>query len=623
MQNIIFGLIGLLVGAGGVYLLLVSKLQHQLEGARRKLERAEQAGGDALDLQQQLQEAQARYQDLESRYQNQLAQTEPTDSPLTQELAELRQRLQQQEQDYQTQTAQFQAERDAYQQQITDLQSRLESKEESGQGNALMGGVAAAGLAGVAGWAANEFLSKETPAPTTETVEAPEVVENFAPAEEEARPAVSEAEISETVEEVAAPEAEAEPWANVATPEAPAVMEEAVEPSNWEPPALEDRAPEASADFADFTVAPEENWVDAAPTVTESSFEPPNWEMPEAPVEDVFAPESESAAAEITSPFTEESDNWVDTGDLGETPTSEALADFPELTVTEEGLGEAAEPAIFDLEDFGTSPLAAMEPEALFEDVASPVLEELPLSEESPLILEELSSADDALELPIDFLAEIPTDQPEVLVEEVRAVEEAEALPADFLADFPLDQAQGVELTEEIPSSGEELDFLMELQQSTPETEAADDLFAGFGEAPDDADIPGLDLFEENTEEMPELPISGADDNLADPFINILDTSVDTPDHELLELLQADNEPNPNALEGDFLDGLDDLFGEEKPTTRDDHDLDAFLSGPEAETNTGNTTDTMESLEELLASDPLSSEEWGLPSDPASEHPFQ
>lgn len=616
MQNIIFGLIGLLVGAGGVYLLLVSKLQHQLEGARRKLERAEQAGGDALDLQQQLQEAQARYQDLESRYQNQLAQAEPADSSLVQELEELRQRLQQQTEDHQ-------AEREAYQQQIEALQSRLASQEEGGQGNAVLGGVAAAGLAGVAGWAAHEFLSEETPAPTAESVEAPEVVEDFAPAEEEAPPAVDETEVSDVLEETMAPEAETEPWVDEFAPEAPTATEEALEPASWESPALEAMAPEASADVADFTPTPEENWVDAAPTVTESSFETPSWEMPELPVADFAPPESEGAAAEITSPFTEEGDNWVDTGDLGEAPTSEAPADFPELIVAEEGLGEAAEAGIFDLEDFGASPEAAMESEALFEDLASPVLEEFPLSEESPLVLEELSSADDELELPIDFLAEIPTDQPEMLVEEVSAVAETEALPADFLADFPLDQAEGEELTEEIPSSGEELDFLMELQQSTPETESPDDLFAGFGEAPDDADIPGLDLFEENTEGMPELPISGAGDSLADPFINILDTSVDTPDNELLELLQTDHEPSQNALEGDFLEGLDDLFGDEKLAIGNDNDLDAFLSGAEAETNTGDATDPMESLEELLASDPLTSEEWGLPSDPASEHPFQ
>jgi hypothetical protein len=581
MQNIIFGLIGLLVGAGGVYLLLVSKLQHQLEGARRKLERAEQAGGDALDLQQQLQETQARYQDLESRYQSQLTETQPTDGPLIQELEELRQRLQQQAEEHQTQLTQFQAERENYQQQIADLQHRLESPEPAGQGNALLGGVAAAGLAGVAGWAAHEFLSEETPAPpeaegvSPEVLEGmtPEVPDNFAPAPEENR-----------VDEAPAPD----------------VL------------VVEDAGP---------TEAPLENWVDEAPAETASSFEAPSWEIPLPSVEEETAPEPEPAAAEIPSPFAETSDNWVDTGDLEEGLASEATTDFPELISPESAeLSEEPGPQDFNLTEFGDSPVGT-ESEVLLQEFASPVLEELP--EESPLLLEDFGSTSDELELPADFLAEIPTDQPETLIEEVGAVEEAMALPADFLAEIPLEPSTTEGLMEEIPSAGEELDFLLELQQGDVEAGSAEDLFADFSETPDDAEIPGLDLFTEEAGDMPDLPVSGAGDNLADPFINILDTSVDTPDHELLELLQTTSGPDQDSAEGDFLEGLDDLFGEEKPAASDDSDFGDFFSAPEAEAKLEEATDSLDSLEELLASDPLASDDWGLPSEPSSEYPFQ
>lgn len=516
MPSIIFGFIGLLVGAAVVYVLLVIKLQHQLEGARRKLERAEQAGGDALDLQQQRQE-------LEERCQY----------------------LQQQVEDYQAQIAQLESERNRGQQQIADLQSRLESEAESGQGNASLAGVVAVSLAAVSGLAAHEFLSEQTPATGQELPLATEVTD--------------------------------QPWLE-------------------EPPlaALETLPSEPDLEQA---IAPEENWVDApvaeAPTELQASLEPPSWETLEMPGAEFVPLEPESSAAEITSPFTEEGDNWVDTGDLAESLASQAPADFPELTVAE--IEDTDATADLDLEEFGTSPATTLEPEGLFGQEAISVLEDLPVAEESPLVLEEFSSTDNELELPADFLAELATDQVEV-----------------------------EQLTEEITSTGEELDFLMELQQSEPEAPTATDLFADLGDAADNIDIPGLDLFTEAAEEIPDLSASGSVDNLADRFMNILDIHVDRPDPELMEFLQSDSQPFEKALEPDFLDSLDDLFAEDKPATPEDNDLDAFLSGPALEeVKTEAATDTLDSLEELLASDPRSLEEWGLPSEPSSEYPFQ
>lgn len=609
MKEAIFTLLGLVLGGGGVYFFVAGKLQQKLASAERKLERANRAmdDGDALRDQQtsqalELKAAQERIKSLEASYQSQLQELETRRG---QELAALREAapdlapLQAQVQDLQaqleTQSAQHAQEKQElelrhnerlqaletdYQRRLakaeiqkTPIEAEVEAPPSRNPLGGILGGVAAAaGAVGLAG-AAGAFLGERAEA-TPETEVEPE---NWVDA-----PAEPEGEFESPF---GAPEVEVQDWT------APAPELE-----------IQEEAPDPFA-------APEENWVDEPEEFPIDSLleepEPLPLEVSEAPL-DLADVDVETEAEEAAFPETLELESLEQESAFPETLELEYLSDFTEaeaedftpelatfdpgaapdfpmapdfgteepLELTLDGLDIEAPTPDPSLEnfDFGAEPsLPDWEPgefgstEAALDlgwegEAATPSLEALDLGLEpsapaadffaapfeldagEPLALDDLSDLGGSLDLPADFLAEMPSYHPELETE-----------------------------TEELGGDSE-IDFLLELQQ--PEESAPDDFGEGLLlELGDEGEeLPLMDLFPPESEsalEMPELPVSNPSEGM-EPFINMLDVSTETPDPELLEMLQGHH----GDLDGDQ-ELFGDLFGESKGETG----LEDFMPG--------------------------------------------
>ncbi len=576
MNIVIVGVIGLLLGAGGVYVLIVNKLKHQLNGAQRKLERADQAGSDAIALDQELQAAQAalqaeqtRRRELEASYQQQLAQVQTThdsSSETTEEvtaLSEQLQHLQALTQNQQTQIERLEAEKlaleNSYQDRINQLQTSLDQ--------AL---------------AQSSDASAELSALTSEVSQLRQqlVDQDQSHQAQIAQLHQEKADVEATYQaQLSAPALATEPestnsainlaGAAVAGAAIGIVAEQLLSSESADAPPVESDAPDQG----------EENWVDASPELAE---QPPS--------------------------------------DLAFKPWQDAALDIPaDLVAPDDALLSLEEPDQEE-ENWVDSPLD-LDDNAL--DIPADFLAEIPTDNPEALLEEMVTPSDDVLDFSPDFLAEIPTDNPEALLEEmVTPSDDALDFSTDFLAEIPATLSEeenltdelsviptyGSETVEDLDEQGSEMDFLLELQQQDLSATQGDELFADLGAEA------GLD--------MPELPLSEPGD---ESFINFLDTSVDSTDNEFLELLDTGNRDLEEPSLGDnFFEGLGDMFAEEdaSPATNIDFgDLDELFGNNSFDESMNDAT---ESLEEMLAHDPLTSTDWDLPSEPkTSDSPFE
>jgi uncharacterized protein YeeX (DUF496 family) len=574
MREILFAILGLVIGGGGVYFFSSAKLQRQLASAEGKLKRANRATDDMDNLRSQqlsqsgaLQTAEAKIHSMEADYQAKVSEYEK--------------QIQEQQvslQSYETQTQELQASLQSYETQIRELQNNHQqeiaalqssltqasppplptttevapSPEPSQTPNWLgtvAGGAAIAGVAGLAGAAVSGLLGHEeaveTPSPAREEQEEP--LEAIAPPREETEVVEETAPEENWVDAIDAP-SEQEFRA-----EAPALLdlesslfeEEAFELSPETPEIAPEIASVAELDLSDWTE--EESFrEDESPWLSEQT----------SPFDDPFSPSLET-------PISVEEDNWVDAVDI---PLEEVNFSEPDLGAWAEG------------------------------DNAM----EMSIANDFPLVLEEISAIDttmDSLELPADFLADIPSDHAslESLTEELNAESEL-----DFLLDLQQDDA----ITENPDllafSEMQDLESLEELSDLSAELELGSE------------DLSLLDMFPEDQadqEVLPELPLSEPGQSGETPFINFLDSTPEKSDVEFLEMLQTEDDDfskRPPIEESDDIFG--DLFSPEP------YLLTTGLDELFGQTNEPENHPASESgLEELFSDDALSFDNWDLP----------
>jgi len=634
MKEAIFTLLGLVLGGGGVYFFVASKLQQKLASAERKLDRANRAmdDGEALREQgasqaQELQAAQARIKSLEASYQSQLQELEarhgqelaslregaPDLEPLQVQIEDLQgqletqaaqhaqekqelelrynERLQALEADYQRQLEEGEAQwRQRLQTETAPIQTEeAEPKTANPLGGFLGGVAAAAGAVGLAG-AAGAFLGERR-----ETEPEPEP-ENWVDA-----PAESEAEFDSPF---AAPEVEVRDWTAPApeleieteTPDpfaaSAANWVDEVETETFAPEEVEEfpldsllEEPEplavvdAPLDLADVAIDVQEQESDFPETLGLESLEQEE-AFPETLELESLAPESDFPETLGLESLTE-----AETGEF--TPAFELETFDPgaeDLPMAELDL-EAEEPLALSLDELETeAPQAApdlsldsfdlgAEPESLglelegF-DLEAPPTEGLDLGWEGDTSASSLEAFDLGLGDSGSAAAFAPSpfesEAGETLsLDGISDPGESLELPADFLADMPSYHPELETETEDLGGDSE-IDFLLELQQ--PEESGAADLGEGLLlELGDEGEeLPLMDLFPPESEaalEMPELPVSNPSEGM-DPFINMLDISTETPDPELLEMLQGHH---GDLDEDQELFG--DLFGDSKGET--------------------------------------------------------
>ena len=574
MREILFAILGLVIGGGGVYFFSSAKLQRQLASAEGKLKRANRATDDMDNLRSQqlsqsgaLQTAEAKIHSMEADYQAKVSEYE---KQIQEQQASLQsyvtqiQELQASLQSYETQIRELQ---NNHQQEIAALQSSLTqasppplptttevapSPEPSQTPNWLgtvAGGAAIAGVAGLAGAAVSGLLGHEeaveTPSPAREEQEEP--LEAIAPPREETEVVEETAPEENWVDAIDAP-SEQEFRA-----EAPALLdlesslfeEEAFELSPETPEIAPEIASVAELDLSDWTE--EESFrEDESPWLSEQT----------SPFDDPFSPSLET-------PISVEEDNWVDAVDI---PLEEVNFSEPDLGAWAEG------------------------------DNAM----EMSIANDFPLVLEEISAIDttmDSLELPADFLADIPSDHAslESLTEELNAESEL-----DFLLDLQQDDA----ITENPDllafSEMQDLESLEELSDLSAELELGSE------------DLSLLDMFPEDQadqEVLPELPLSEPGQSGETPFINFLDSTPEKSDVEFLEMLQTEDDDfskRPPIEESDDIFG--DLFSPEP------YLLTTGLDELFGQTNEPENHPASESgLEELFSDDALSFDNWDLP----------
>lgn len=574
MREILFAILGLVIGGGGVYFFSSAKLQRQLASAEGKLKRANRATDDMDNLRSQqlsqsgaLQTAEAKIHSMEADYQAKVSEYEK--------------QIQEQQvslQSYETQTQELQASLQSYETQIRELQNNHQqeiaalqssltqasppplptttevapSPEPSQTPNWLgtvAGGAAIAGVAGLAGAAVSGLLGHEeaveTPSPAREEQEEP--LEAIAPPREETEVVEETAPEENWVDAIDAP-SEQEFRA-----EAPALLdlesslfeEEAFELSPETPEIAPEIASVAELDLSDWTE--EESFrEDESPWLSEQT----------SPFDDPFSPSLET-------PISVEEDNWVDAVDI---PLEEVNFSEPDLGAWAEG------------------------------DNAM----EMSIANDFPLVLEEISAIDttmDSLELPADFLADIPSDHAslESLTEELNAESEL-----DFLLDLQQDDA----ITENPDllafSEMQDLESLEELSDLSAELELGSE------------DLSLLDMFPEDQadrEVLPELPLSEPGQSGETPFINFSDSTPEKSDVEFLEMLQTEDDDfskRPPIEESDDIFG--DLFSPEP------YLLTTGLDELFGQTNEPENHPASESgLEELFSDDALSFDNWDLP----------
>lgn len=560
MREILFAILGLVIGGGGVYFFSSAKLQRQLASAEGKLKRANRATDDMDNLRSQqlsqsgaLQTAEAKIHSMEADYQAKVSEYE---KQIQEQQASL--------QSYETQIRELQ---NNHQQEIAALQSSLTqasppplptttevapSPEPSQTPNWLgtvAGGAAIAGVAGLAGAAVSGLLGHEeaveTPSPAREEQEEP--LEAIAPPREETEVVEETAPEENWVDAIDAP-SEQEFRA-----EAPALLdlesslfeEEAFELSPETPEIAPEIASVAELDLSDWTE--EESFrEDESPWLSEQT----------SPFDDPFSPSLET-------PISVEEDNWVDAVDI---PLEEVNFSEPDLGAWAEG------------------------------DNAM----EMSIANDFPLVLEEISAIDttmDSLELPADFLADIPSDHAslESLTEELNAESEL-----DFLLDLQQDDA----ITENPDllafSEMQDLESLEELSDLSAELELGSE------------DLSLLDMFPEDQadqEVLPELPLSEPGQSGETPFIDFSDSTPEKSDVEFLEMLQTEDDDfskRPPIEESDDIFG--DLFSPEP------YLLTTGLDELFGQTNEPENHPASESgLEELFSDDALSFDNWDLP----------
>jgi uncharacterized protein YeeX (DUF496 family) len=574
MREILFAILGFVIGGGGVYFFSSAKLQRQLASAEGKLKRANRATDDMDNLRSQqlsqsgaLQTAEAKIHSMEADYQAKVSEYE---KQIQEQQASLQsyvtqiQELQASLQSYETQIRELQ---NNHQQEIAALQSSLTqasppplptttevapSPEPSQTPNWLgtvAGGAAIAGVAGLAGAAVSGLLGHEeaveTPSPAREEQEEP--LEAIAPPREETEVVEETAPEENWVDAIDAP-SEQEFRA-----EAPALLdlesslfeEEAFELSPETPEIAPEIASVAELDLSDWTE--EESFrEDESPWLSEQT----------SPFDDPFSPSLET-------PISVEEDNWVDAVDI---PLEEVNFSEPDLGAWAEG------------------------------DNAM----EMSIANDFPLVLEEISAIDttmDSLELPADFLADIPSDHAslESLTEELNAESEL-----DFLLDLQQDDA----ITENPDmlafSEMQDLESLEELSDLSAELELGSE------------DLSLLDMFPEDQadqEVLPELPLSEPGQSGETPFIDFSDSTPEKSDVEFLEMLQTEDDDfskRPPIEESDDIFG--DLFSPEP------YLLTTGLDELFGQTNEPENHPASESgLEELFSDDALSFDNWDLP----------
>ena len=552
MREFLFAILGFVIGGGGVYFLSSAKLQRQLASAEGKLKRANRATDDMDNLRSQqlsqseaLQNAQAKIHSMEADYQAKVSEYE---KQIQEQQASL--------QSYETQIRELQ---NNHQQEITALQSSLtpaspsptapEASQTPNWLGAVAGGTAIAGVAGLAGAAVSGLLGHEeaveTPSPARDEQEEP--LEAIAPPREE----------TEVVEETA-PE---ENWVDaIDTPseeefraEIPASLDLESSPFEQESFELSPETPEIAPEIASVAELDLSDWTE------EESFredESPWLSEQTSPFDDPFSPSLET-------PISVEEDNWVDAVDI---PLEEVNFSEPDLGAWAEG------------------------------DNAM----EMSIANDFPLVLEEISAIDttmDSLELPADFLADIPSDHAslESLTEELNAESEL-----DFLLDLQQDDA----ITENPDmlafSEMQDLESLEELSDLSAELELGSE------------DLSLLDMFPEDQadqEVLPELPLSEPGQSGETPFINFSDSTPEKFDVEFLEMLQTEDDDfskRPPIEESDDIFG--DLFSPEP------YLLTTGLDELFGQTNEPENHPASESgLEELFSDDALSFDNWDLP----------
>ena len=566
MREFLFAILGLVIGGGGVYFFSSAKLQRQLASAEGKLKRANRATDDMDNLRSQqlsqsgaLQTAEAKIHSMEADYQAKVSEYE---KQIQEQQASLQsyvtqtQELQASLQSYETQIRELQ---NNHQQEIAALQSSLtpaspsptapEASQTPNWLGTVAGGAAIAGVAGLAGAAVSGLLGHEeaveTPSPAREEQEEP--LEAIAPPREETEVVEETAPEENWVDAIDAP-SEQEFRA-----EAPALLdlesslfeEEAFELSPETPEIAPEIASVAELDLSDWTE--EESFrEDESPWLSEQT----------SPFDDPFSPSLET-------PISVEEDNWVDAVDI---PLEEVNFSEPDLGAWAEG------------------------------DNAM----EMSIANDFPLVLEEISAIDttmDSLELPADFLADIPSDHAslESLTEELNAESEL-----DFLLDLQQDDA----ITENPDllafSEMQDLESLEELSDLSAELELGSE------------DLSLLDMFPEDQadrEVLPELPLSEPGQSGETPFINFSDSTPEKSDVEFLEMLQTEDDDfskRPPIEESDDIFG--DLFSPEP------YLLTTGLDELFGQTNEPENHPASESgLEELFSDDALSLDNWDLP----------
>ena len=574
MREFLFAILGFVIGGGGVYFFSSAKLQRQLASAEGKLKRANRATDDMDNLRSQqlsqseaLQNAQAKIHSMEADYQAKVSEYEKQiqeQQASLQSYATQTQELQASLQSYETQIRELQ---NNHQQEIAALQSSLtqasppplptttevtpspEPSQTSNWLGTVAGGAAIAGVAGLAGAAVSGLLGHEeaveTPSPAREEPEEP--LEAIAPPREETEVVEETAPEENWVDAIDAP-SEQEFRA-----EAPALLdlesslfeEEAFELSPETPEIAPEIASVAELDLSDWTE--EESFrEDESPWLSEQT----------SPFDDPFSPSLET-------PISVEEDNWVDAVDI---PLEEVNFSEPDLGAWAEG------------------------------DNAM----EMSIANDFPLVLEEISAIDttmDSLELPADFLADIPSDHAslESLTEELNAESEL-----DFLLDLQQDDA----ITENPDmlafSEMQDLESLEELSDLSAELELGSE------------DLSLLDMFPEDQadrEVLPELPLSEPGQSGETPFINFSDSTPEKSDVEFLEMLQTEDDDfskRPPIEESDDIFG--DLFSPEP------YLLTTGLDELFGQTNEPENHPASESgLEELFSDDALSFDNWDLP----------
>lgn len=548
-----------------------------------------------------LEPLQIQIEDLQGQLETQAAQHVQEKQEL-----ELRynERLQALEADYQRRLAEREA-------QTPLVQEEAAPPSTNPLGGFLGGVAAAAGAVGLAG-AAGAFFGERAEAETVEAepenwVDAPaepeaEFDSPFGAPEVEVRDWTAPAPELEIQEETPDPfAASATNWVDEAGTEtfAPEEVEEfPIDSLLEEPEPLE--VVDAPLDLADVAIDVQEQESDFPETLGLESLEqeepfPETLELESLEQEAGFPEtlELESLAPESDFPETLELESLTE-AETGEfTPAleletfdagAEDFADAPDFSMAELDLG-TEEPLALSLDDLETqAPEAApdfslesfdlgAEPESPglelegF-DLDAPSTEGLDLGWEgdaSPPSLEAFDlglgeNEQEDLFAPSPFEAE-SAEMPSL--DDISDPGESLDLPADFLADMPSYHPELETETEDLAGDSE-IDFLLELQQ--PEESGADDLGEGLllDLGNEGEELPLMDLFPPESEaalEMPELPVSNPSEGM-DPFINMLDVSTETPDPELLEMLQGHH----GDLDGDQ-ELFGDLFGDSKGET--------------------------------------------------------